>query len=118
MNDDDGFKVLQAARDFRDRIQLLLTKLPKRATFDLRSQLSDAARSVSFNISEGLGRGTPGEELHYYRMANGSLEEAQEGLRELVNTGLITRQVFYGLWNLSVVISKMLARLIAKAEQE
>ena len=117
MKDDDGLKVLQAARQFRDRVLALLSELPKRDTLGLRSQLADAARSVTSNISEGRGRGTRPEELHFFRMARGSLEEAQEGLRELINTRLITRKEFYNLWNLSVAIGKMLAALIAKREQ-
>jgi four helix bundle protein len=114
VKDGDGLKVLQAAREFRDRVLVILTQLPTRDTLGLRSQLADAVRSVSSNISEGLGRGTRAEELQFFRVANGSLEEAQEGLRELVNTGLISRKAFYNLWNLSVAISKMLSRLISK----
>lgn len=117
MKEDDRLKVLQASREFRDRVLAVLTHLPKRETLGLRSQLADAARSVSSNISEALGRGTRAEELQFFRLANGSLEEAPEGLRELVNTGLISRQTFSRLWNLSVAISKMLSKLISKRER-
>ena len=118
MADDDGLKVLQAAREFRDRVLMLVGRLPRGAAPGLKSQLARAARSVSANISEGFGRGTRPDELYFLRMANGSLEEAQEGLRECINTGLISRKVFYREWNLSLVISKMLAPLIAQREKE
>ena len=49
-------------------------------------------------------------------MANGSLEEAQEELRECINAKLIERKIFYREWNRSVVIGKMLDRHIAKHE--
>ena len=49
-------------------------------------------------------------------MANGSLEESQEYLRECINLHLIDPKVFYRLWNLSVVTSRMLLSLIEKLE--
>ena len=116
MNDNDGFRLLQAAAEFRDRVIELVMGLPRRAPAGLRTQLAKAARSVSSNIAEGFGRGTPGEILHFLRMANGSLEEAQEELRECINAKLIERKIFYREWNRSVVIGKMLDRHIAKHE--
>ena len=94
----------------------MVRQLPRHANPGLKTQLANAVRSVSSNIAEGVGRGTRAEELRFFRMANGSLEEVQEGLRECVNTGLIPRKVFYREWNRSVVISKMLRALIAQRE--
>ncbi|HKW46632.1 MAG TPA: four helix bundle protein [Gemmatimonadaceae bacterium] len=114
MPERDGLKVLQAAREFRDRVLLLVRRMPRLASSDLKAQLADAVRSVASNISEGLGRGTPADQVRFLWMANGSLEEAQEGLRECINSALISKKEFYREWNRSVVISKMLAGLISQ----
>lgn len=116
--DNDGLKVLQAAREFRDRVLRLISKLPKRAAPSLKSQLAKAVRSVSSNIAEGCGRKTTAERSHFFGIANASVAEAQEGLRECINTDLITREEFYREWNRSVVISKMLASLSTHEEKD
>ena len=105
-------RVLQAARQYSDLIIELSARLPARGPAGLRAQLVDAARSVSASISEGFGRGSDTEKIHYTVMANGSLEETQDYLRKYVNARLIERKTFYRLWNLSVVISRMIASML------
>ena len=116
MGKKDRLKVQQAAREFRDRVLEVVRGFPRGISLGLGVQLAEAARSVSSNIAEGLGRGTIPDQLHFLRMANGSLEEAQDQLREAVNARLIERKEFYREWNRSVVISKMLVALIAERE--
>ena len=77
----------------------------------------EAARSVGANIAEGFGRGTTAEKIRYSQMANGSLEESQEHLRECINTRLVDRKTFYKSWNLSVVTNRMLLSLITQLER-
>jgi len=118
MDDQDPLKVLEAARLYALAVIKLVRGFPRRAPSKLRAQLVEAARSVGANIAEGWGRGTPAEKLHFSRMANGSLEESQEHLKECVNTHLIERKAFYRPWNLSMVTARMLASMIARLEQE
>ena len=118
MGDSDGFRVLQAAREFAEKVAIMTRRLPSWAPAKLRGQLADSAGSVSRNIAEANGRGTPADEIRFYRYACGSLEEAQSDLRVCVNTSLIDRQTFYPLWNRSVTIGKMLIALIEKRERE
>jgi four helix bundle protein len=99
MGDGDGFKLLQAASEFRDSVIELVSQLPISAPPGLRAQLSKAVRSVAANIAEGFGRGTRADTLRFFRIANGSLEESQEGLRECINAELIPRRRFYKEWN-------------------
>ena len=117
MDSPNTLKLLQAAREFRDRVLLIIRHMPRHAAPGFKAQLAEAVRSVSANIAEGMGRGTPADQLRFLYMANGSLEEAQEGLREGVNSDLIPKKEFYREWNRSVVISKMLAPLIEQREQ-
>jgi four helix bundle protein len=114
----ERLKVLQAARQFSERVQEMIRHLPRRAAPGLRLQFAEAARSIGANIAEGFGRGTKPEELHFLRMANGSLEESQGYLKECINGCLIRRDAFFREWNLSIAISKMLARLIEQREAE
>ena len=108
---------MEAAREFDLRVAELTTRLPRRAPSGMRAQLAEAARAVGGLLAEGFGRGTTAERIHYSQMANGSLEESQYYLRQLMNLGLIERKCFYKLWNLSVAISRMLLSLIESLQR-
>jgi four helix bundle protein len=118
VDDEEPLKVLEAAREYALNVMKLARGLPRRAPSKLRAQLVEAARSVGANIAEGWGRGTTAEKLRFSRMANGSLEESQEHLRECINTHLIDRKTFYKAWNLSVATARMLAALITRLERD
>lgn len=118
MSRNNPLRVMEAARDYGLQVMELTTRLPRRAPSGLRGQLADAARAVGGLLAEGFGRGSTSERIHYSQMANGSLEESQYYLRQLINLRLIERKVFYKLWNLSVTISRMLVSLIARLERD
>ena len=114
MSRSDGLRVWQAARELAEQITTLTQAMPNNTPAKLRTQLVSAANSVSANIAEGVGRGTPGEKARFFRISRGSLEETQNYLRVLVNTALIDRATFYPPWHRSVLIGRMLAKLIDK----
>jgi four helix bundle protein len=87
---------------------------PSRDPAGLRRQLSEPANSVPANIAEGFGRGTRHEKQHRLRLARGSLEETQSHLKVSWKAGYLKSEVFYRLWNLTLVLSRMLAKLIAE----
>jgi four helix bundle protein len=95
----------------------LAKTLPAGTPPKLRGQLMTAANSISANIAEGVGRGTAGEKGHFFRIARGSLEEAQTYLRICVSTSLIDQTVFHRPWNRSVVINHMLSSLIDRVDR-
>jgi four helix bundle protein len=113
----DPLRVLEAARQYAEQIIELAQSLPRRAPAGLRSQLVESAQAIGAMLAEGFGRDTDPEKVHYSRMANGSLEESQEYLRECVNLQLIDQRTFYKSWNLSVVTSRMLRSLIERIER-
>ena len=117
MSRNDPLRVMEAAREFGLRVAEVTSRLPRKTPSGLRAQLAEAAQAVGGLLAEGFGRGTTAERIHYAQMANGSLEESQYYLRQLVNLGLIERKIFYKLWNLSVVISRMLLALIASLQR-
>ena len=111
-HDDDPLRVIDAARQFGQLVAELAQRLPQRAPSGLRGQLSQAALAISGLLSEGFGRRTNGEKIHYSRMANGSLEESQDGLKKCVNLQLIDKKEFFRLWNFSIAISRMVLSLV------
>ncbi|HEY7237231.1 MAG TPA: four helix bundle protein [Gemmatimonadaceae bacterium] len=116
MNDKEPLKVLEAARLFGARVTDLAGQLPRHTPSGLRVQLVEAAQAISGLLAEGFGRGSTAEKIHYSHMANGSLEESQNYLRQFVNADLINRKTFYMHWNLSITIGRMLTNLIAHLE--
>ena len=118
MPDRERLRVVEAARQFSELCVDIAQTLPRRAPPRLRGQLAEAGQAVSDILVEGLARGSIGEKIHYARMANGSLEECQNHLRRCMNRQLIDRKSFYRAWNLSMVVSRMLAAFIEYLENQ
>lgn len=55
----------------------LTAKFPRSEEFGLKSQLRRAAVSVISNFAEGFKRFSFKERIHYYKIAEGSLEEVK-----------------------------------------
>mgnify|MGYP001024343762 CR=1 FL=1 len=64
------------------------------AKFSLGEQLTEAADSISFNISEGYGRFSFRENIHFCYISRGSLFETKTGIKKAVNRKLISRTRF------------------------
>ena len=114
MSKTNGLKILEAAQLPTDGVLAAVEKFPSRDPAGLRRQLCESANSVAANIAEGFGRGTRSEKQHRLRIARGSLEETQSHLKVSWKAGYLTSMVFYRLWNLTLVLSLMLAKLISK----
>ena len=54
--------------------------LPRSEDYGLTSQIRRSSNSISANISEGFGRKTKKDKMHYYVMARGSAFETQNHL--------------------------------------
>jgi four helix bundle protein len=118
MGRSSGLRALEAAQLLASEILSAVELFPSPDPAGLRRQLSEAANSVAANIAEEMGRGTRGEKLHFLRMARGSLEETQSHLKVCRSAEYIDTKRFLRLWNLSVVLGRMLSALIAKIERE
>ena len=86
--------------------------------FKLRSQLADAAQSVSANISEGYGRRSLNKYIQILYYALGSLAETMTRAIGLSQTGQITEARFHELDVLHYEVENRLTRLIEKLEQK
>lgn len=84
--------------------------------FKLRSQVTDAAQSVSANISEGYGRRTLPEYIQFLYYAKGSLGETLTRSIGLHNVGLLTPEQFESIDALHYEVENKLLGLIRSLE--
>ena len=82
----------------------------------LRSQLTDAAQSVSANIAEGYGRRSVGEYIQFLYYALGSLAETMTRAIGLKRTNQISAARFHDFDLLHYEVENRLLRLIKKLE--
>jgi len=86
--------------------------------FKLRSQLADAAQSVSANISEGYGRRSLNEYIQFLYYALGSLAETMTRAIGLSQTRQITEARFHDVDVLHYEVENRLLHLLDKLEQK
>jgi four helix bundle protein len=87
-----------------------LTKLfPKEELFGLVSQLRRAAVSVPSNIAEGFKRRTKNDSIHFYNIAQGSLEEAKYQLLLAKDLQYIKIENYPSVQNLADETGRLLA---------
>lgn len=70
-------KIWQKAIDVCVDVYKATTSFPKDELFGLNTQMKRSAVSVAANISEGAGRNSNKEFIHFLRIANGSSYELQ-----------------------------------------
>jgi four helix bundle protein len=86
--------------------------------FKLRSQLADAARSVSANIAEGYGPRSINEYIQFLYYALGSMAETMTRALGLKQTQQISSKSFHDFDVLHYEVENRLLRLIEKLEQK
>jgi four helix bundle protein len=86
--------------------------------FNLRSQIADAAQSVSANISEGYGRRWLNEYIQFLYYALGSLAGTMTHAIGLKQTRQITESRFHDVDVLHYEVENRLLLLIDKLEQK
>lgn len=65
----------QKAHELVLTVYTITDSFPKKEDFVLTSQMRRCAISIASNIAEGFKRRTKNDSLHFYNMAQGSLEE-------------------------------------------
>jgi len=86
--------------------------------FKLRSQIADAAQSISANIAEGYGRRSINEYIQYLYTALGSAAETLTRAIGLQQTKQISEPRFHDLNLLHYEMENRLLRLVEKLEQK
>ena len=81
----------QKARIAKEWTYLFLKSVPK-SEYDIHDNLKRAARSSTRNIAEGFGRHSHKENIHFCRIARGSLFEMLDDFDDIVLQGYYTKE--------------------------
>jgi four helix bundle protein len=114
MGKSNGLHALEVALLILDEVLDAIEEFPRSDPAGIRHQLAHAADSTAGNIAEGYGRGTPNERRNRLRIARGELEETQAHLKAAGRRRYLSRQRFYRIWNLTVVLERMLVKLMRR----
>ena len=90
----DDFELYLRARAFRKRVYELIRRLPSQERYCLANQMRCAGVSITNNIAEGHGRWHYQENIHFCRVARGSIDEIIDDL----NTCLDESYADQALW--------------------
>lgn len=96
--------------DFASTIRVICRNI--KTDYGILDQLKRAALSVSLNIAEGAGRYHKKDKKNFYCIARGSLYECIPILTILLREKRIAQSQYDELYLESLVLSKMLTRLI------
>ena len=101
-------KVWQEARSLKKAVYLLVSNFPPEEKYSLRDQLVRSARSVCSNISEGHGRFTFKDQIHFCVQARGSLSETLNHLLDAADCKYITQEMLSELQEKHKTVEKLL----------
>ncbi len=95
----EELEVYKLSMEIADEIWNDVIKWNHFSKYTLGEQLTEAADSISFNISEGYGRFSFRENIHFCYISRGSLYETKTGIRKAHNRKLINQAQFEFLSN-------------------
>ena len=101
-------KVWQKAHQLTLATYKITSNFPAEEKFGLTSQMRRAAVSVTSNIVEGFRRKTTKDNIHFYNMADSSLEELKISNIVITRLQLLEEGGYGQIINLSEEVSKML----------
>ena len=101
-------KVWQKAHELVLLIYKLTNKFPPEERFGLTNQMRRAAVSIGSNIVEGFKRRSVNDSIHFYNMADASLEEVKYQLLVARDLEYIDQRVYDATMQLAEETSKML----------
>lgn len=110
--------VWQRATQLFELVFFRMVFVESKIDFKLRSQIADAAQSISANISEGYGRRSVGEYIQFLYYALGSLAETMTRAIGLKQTKQISAERFHDFDLLHYEVENRLLRLIEKLEHK
>jgi four helix bundle protein len=111
-----GYMKLEVWQRGMELFELVFKHAAAVADFKLRSQIVDAAQSVTANIAEGYGRRSLAEYLQFLYIAKGSLGECLTRAIGLRRVGIITQTVFEEIDMLHYEVENKLLGLIKSLE--
>ena len=100
-------KIWNKAMDLSVEVYKATSKFPKEEVYGLTSQIKRAAISIPSNISEGAGRNSNKEFIHFLGISNGSSYELQTQLIISNKLNLISNETLESLLKPIEEIQKM-----------
>ncbi len=97
----------QKAHELTLLVYKLTEKYPSKETFGLVSQSRRCAVSIPSNIAEGFKRQTTKDSIHFYNIAEGSLEELKYQLLLAKDLGYINTQQHMTSFALAEEVGKL-----------
>ena len=113
-----GYFKLEAWQRGMDLFDLVFTRTSDVGDFKLRSQIRDAAQSVSANIAEGYGRRSLPEYLQFLYIAKGSLGECLTRTFGLLRAKYISEPELEEIDSLHYEVENKLIGLIRSLESK
>ena len=117
MQDFRKLRVWHLSQEVADEVYAVTSSFPASQRNGLTDQLCRAADSVTHNLAEGCGRATKREKSHFFHIALGSVNEADNGLVRASRLRYIPAAVYEPLALKVTDVRKMLVSLIAKVEE-
>lgn len=105
--------VWQNARRYKNSIYELIKSFPSTEKYRLEDQLIRAVRSIGSNISEGYGRYTYKDQLHFCIQARGSLFEVINHCLDAYDCKYISEETLNQYRQQATELEKMLNGYIA-----
>jgi four helix bundle protein len=100
-------------RFLKNEIKAMADNFPKEEKFRLTDQIIRSSRGINSAISEGHGRFTFKDQLHYCIMARGSLSETYNHLIDALDCLYITKEKFKYFQNIIEEVRRLLNGYIA-----
>ena len=104
----DDILAWQKSHELTLRVYKITESFPKSEIFGLVSQMRRCAVSVPSNLAEGFKRRTKSDSLHFYNIAEGSLEELKYQLLLSKDLGYISRDAYSDIRDLSEESGKLI----------
>jgi four helix bundle protein len=101
-------EVWKKARILKNELKELADKFPAEERFRLSDQLIRSSRSITANISEGHGRFTYKDQLHFCIQARGSLSETHNHLIDALDCKYISEGLFNYFKNMIDEVGRLL----------
>jgi four helix bundle protein len=106
-----GFEELELwkkARVFKNEIRIISKTFPTEEKFRLIDQITRSSRSINALITEGHGRFTYPDQIHYCIQARGSLTETVNHLFDALDEDYINKEQFNNLKQKAKEIERMI----------
>ena len=108
-------KVWQESHKLVIMIYKSTKSFPNEEMSGITNQLRRASISISSNISEGFGRRSIKDKIHFYTMALGSLNEVQNQVLISKDLNYLREKDWRDLEERIILISKMMSGLVKKS---